>query len=107
MFSKLKKELRQLQASPPGKRFQELHERRRAEGRAHNPLTLIVGVVLIIIGIALMVLPGPGILVAAAGLALIAQDLPLFARALDATEARVRRWLGWEKPAAASSPTER
>lgn len=54
-----------------------------------------------------MVLPGPGILVAAAGLASIAQDLPLVARALDAAESRVRRWLGWDTPAPASAPPDR
>ena len=90
MFGKLKQHFHELKASPPGRRFQDLHERRAHRGKKRKPLMVGFGIVLILAGALMLIAPGPGLLAIAVGIGIIAQELPAVARTLDALELRVR-----------------
>lgn len=99
MLEKARRSWRELKASPPGRRFQERHERRRRrhEGGARKAVTLGAGVVLVLVGLVLLPAPGPGMVVVALGGALLARESARVARLLDRTEVLGRRILGWAR----------
>jgi hypothetical protein len=101
MLDYVKRQFRELKASPPGRRFQELYRRRQNVGRMRKPLVIAGGLALIVIGIVLLVIPGPGTIFLVGGVALTAQELLCVARALDWLELRGRKW--WRRRRAASA----
>ena len=92
MKSFLKREYRKLKASPPGRRFQELHRRRVEKRKSRQPWLAIAGLPVLLFGIFLLFVPGPGVIFVVVGLALFAQESPFVARALDAAELRLLCW---------------
>jgi hypothetical protein len=86
---------RSLEASPPGRRFQERFFRNRR--RRGTPLSwrrlvkLGSGVLICLAGFFLMPAPGPGWVVFVLGAALISDEFLFVARTLDWGELRVRR----------------
>ena len=90
MLEKLKHQFHQLKASRPGRRFQDLHERRADSGKKRKLLMIGAGIVLLLAGVLMLVAPGPGLLAIAVGIGLIAQEIPSVARALDWLELRIR-----------------
>ncbi len=91
MLEPIKKRLRDFADSPPGERFQRQYQQRSGEhGGLVRALRLAGGVVVTLIGIVLMPAPGPGTLIAVLGLSLLAHESLAVARALDATELRLR-----------------
>jgi uncharacterized protein (TIGR02611 family) len=98
MFAKLKEEYGRFRASPPGRRFQERHQRRR-ENRRNSRMSHVLkiggGGIILLAGLFFMPAPGPGSLVAVLGLALLADEFRFLARLLDTSEVRLRHVLGW------------
>ena len=91
MLDELKKNYREWKASPPGKRFQELHQRRAERGSGSKAMRIATGVVLVVTGLLLLALPGPGIPFLVVGFALFAQEFAFVARGLDRLELWFRR----------------
>lgn len=86
-IQKLKKEWRRFLQSPPGRRFQDFHDRRRTrrgtrQGSGGKGL-LIAGIAITVAGIVLLPLPGPGSIIVAGGLMLVASESVIVARILD------------------------
>jgi uncharacterized membrane protein HdeD (DUF308 family) len=81
--------------SPPGRRFQELYERRAPRSILKRWGRLLGGVLLCLAGLVMLVAPGPGILILLIGGALMAQESVAVARVLDRAELRIRRW--WKR----------
>lgn len=87
MWKQLKQAWAELKKSRPGKRFQDLHDRRKSKRKAWQaPLLLALGAVLTIAGVIMLVIPGPGLLFIFAGLAVIARESRWVAQALDGLE---------------------
>jgi len=96
MLGPLKENWQFLRQAPAGERFVRYYKRRR-ERRRHpwlGKLRLLGGVLTMIVGVVLMPAPGPGMLIVAVGAALVAGESRLFARFLDRSESRLRRWFG-------------
>lgn len=93
MLKRLRAAWRPLKDGKPGRRFQDVHESRKAQrrGRPWRFLFIAGGLAIVVVGIVLLPAPGPGWLVIFAGLGLLAQESLLVARALDAVEVRIRR----------------
>jgi membrane protein DedA with SNARE-associated domain len=79
--------------SAPGRRFQELYERRAPCSVLKRWGRLLGGGLLCLAGLVMLVAPGPGILILLIGGALVAQESIAVARLLDRAELRIRRWL--------------
>ena len=79
--------------SPPGRRFQELHERRAPCSALKRWGRLVGGVLLCLAGLVMLVAPGPGILILLIGGGLMAQESVAVARFLDSAEVGIRRRL--------------
>jgi hypothetical protein len=81
----------------PGRRFQNLHQRRRNGKSPNSPIERVVnsagGVGLVAVGVVLIPAPGPGWIIVAIGFALLASEFLGVARLLDATELKARGWL--------------
>jgi hypothetical protein len=96
MFQSLKKQWQSFLRSEPGRRFQDVHERRKAHrgGKKSGRMNLafVIGIVLSVAGLALMLLPGPGTIVLAAGLILLAKESLTIARILDFTDKKRDEW---------------
>jgi hypothetical protein len=92
MLRYIKRQVRQLKASPPGRRFQELHRRRQNAGKFRTLLPIAAALAFIVVGVVLLFIPGPGTAVLVLGLALISQEFLSVAHALDRLELRVRKW---------------
>ena len=99
MIDQLKQSYRELKASPPGKRFQELHRRRARGSEARRPLVLSAATIVLATGVVFLIVPGPGIPLVILGFSLIAQELLPVARALDWLELRLREAFGRKGPA--------
>jgi len=85
MFRPLKKQWKLFLSSPPGRRFHDFHERRKAQkDRGHAGKGLLIGgIVITLLGLVLLPLPGPGSVVLAGGLMLVAAESTAMARVLD------------------------
>lgn len=87
MFQKLRRQWKLFLESPPGRRFQDFHDRRHkrrgTRGAGRKKWFMIGGIVIAVAGLALLPLPGPGSIVLAAGLMLVAQESITMARLLD------------------------
>jgi hypothetical protein len=79
--------------SPPGRRFQDLHDRRAPCSALKRWGRLVGGVLLCLAGLVMLVAPGPGILILLIGGALMAQESVAVARFLDRAEVGIRRRL--------------
>ena len=88
----MKARLWEIARSEPGRRFQDLHQRRhRDRTRFMIVLRISAGIVLVIGGIVLSMPPlVPGFLVTLSGLVLIASQSRRVARWIDAAECRLR-----------------
>jgi uncharacterized protein (TIGR02611 family) len=97
MFQWFQKQWRELRKSMPGRRFQELHERRQASRQSpfRQRLGLGIGCLVVIAGIAMVPLPGPGWPIVLVGAGLLARESSRAARALDWVEVRFRGLLSW------------
>ncbi|HEX2100181.1 MAG TPA: PGPGW domain-containing protein [Candidatus Synoicihabitans sp.] len=106
MLTRLKHSWTQLRRSPPGERFRRHYEARHARGAASSTLRRVIlfaiAAVLLAIGVVLMFIPGPAILFFIIAGALLAEESRFVARALDASEVRLRRlwkkvWPWWQR----------
>src|SRR5215210_6242686 len=98
MLQRLKQAWREFKRSPPGRRFQELYQRRQKSRRAGAKRALFIGGGLLTIagGIASFPVPGiPSELIIVAGLAIFAQGSMRAARILDWIELRLRGPFLW------------
>lgn len=92
----LKKNWQQIKRGRPGRRFQDLYERRRNR-RAGKPaiariLIIIFGVGLMLLALVVGLVPGPGgMAVFILGLGIVSAEFRLAARLLDWLESRTRR----------------
>jgi hypothetical protein len=110
MLSNLRRDWLRLRRAEPGRRFQEVYERRRKRKRTRwsRPIWLAAGGFLVATGPLAGMIPGPGgVVVFFVGLALLGRELRPVARALDWCEPRLRRaWrrirLAWGR---AATPT--
>lgn len=93
MLKRLRAAWRPLKDGKPGRRFQDIHEARKAQrrGRPWRFLFVAGGMSIVVVGIVLLPAPGPGWLVIFAGLGMLAQESLLVARSIDAAELRIRR----------------
>ena len=92
-MQRLKQAWREFKRSPPGRRFQELYERRRQSrrGLAKRVLFIVGGLLAVAAGIATFPVPGvPSELIIITGLAIFAQGSKRAARILDWIELRLR-----------------
>jgi hypothetical protein len=96
MMQSLKKEWRHFLQCEPGKRFQQVHERRqkkRGEGGGWKKIVFIVaGWALALVGTVLLAMPGPGTIVLAGGLMLLASESLSMARMLDYADKKGNEW---------------
>ena len=93
MLQRLKQAWREFKRPPPGRRFQELYERRRRARRAGAKRALFIagGLLTVAAGIASFPIPGiPSELLLLAGLAIFAQGSRRAAKILDWAELRLR-----------------
>jgi hypothetical protein len=94
MLSKLRQHWNDFKASPPGRRFQDIHKRRGEEkGRMAGPRKFAfigLGLILSAAGIFFMAVPGPGTVILAIGLVFIARESLTMARFLDWAETKIR-----------------
>lgn len=101
MLTKLRQHWKDFKASPPGKRFQSVHQRRakrNGKGSAVKKWALIsLGLLLTLAGIFFLAAPGPGTIVLALGLALLAGESMTVARLLDWLELKFRPLYLWGK----------
>lgn len=99
MFAHAHKDWEAFKASPPGKRFQDVHKRRAQEGgsssTARRILLLCVGLVLTAAGIFFLFVPGPGTIMLFIGVSLIAGQSLLVARSVDRMEVLLRPSFLW------------
>lgn len=97
-MQRLKQAWREFKRSPPGRRFQELYQRRRrAQGAgAKRALFIVGGLLTVAAGVASFPVPGiPSELIILTGLAIFAQGSKHAARVLDWAELRLRGPLLW------------
>lgn len=97
-FDGIRRELRQLRADRPGRRFERGHERQRADKRALRWFLIGLGIFLIFAGALTFWIPGPNFLIVFVGLALVAAQWRFVARQLDRGEVVAREWKAkhWE-----------
>jgi uncharacterized membrane protein YbaN (DUF454 family) len=91
-----KETLQELEQAEPGKRFQQLYEKRQRSpnGNRKNVAFVVVGLLVIAVGIATYPVPViPSEIVIVIGLALLSQGSRRGAVILDGIEVRLRRWL--------------
>ena len=93
MISKLKKTMRQLRHSKPGRRFVDHYHQKKHDNTSawKRWLVIILGMVMTLAGLVLSLPPGmPGFLLWMPGLALVASQVKAVAIALDKLECAVR-----------------
>jgi hypothetical protein len=96
---RLRREWRALKSDKPGRRFAARHERRTEAGKSRGAgrwLSLVFALLFLAAGVVLLFIPGPAFVFLGLGGALLAEHSLLVARALDASELRLRaaaRWL--------------
>lgn len=100
MFAHAHKDWKAFKASPPGKRFQDVHKRREQSGKTASGgvrkfLIIGAGLALTAAGMFFLVVPGPGTVVMFVGIALIASESLLAARLLDRLELLLRPSFLW------------
>ncbi len=102
MFDSLRKHWRDFKESRPGRRFQDVHDRRAAErgageGGGGGYIGLVAGVILTVVGIVFLPAPGPGSVVLFLGLAMLARESRVVARMLDKAELKCRPAFLWAR----------
>ncbi|MGV3662307.1 MAG: PGPGW domain-containing protein [Prosthecobacter sp.] len=99
MFAHAHKDWEAFKASPPGRRFQDVHKRREKEGgkssTVRRMLLLGLGLVLTAVGMFFLFVPGPGTITMFIGIALIARQSLLVARCVDRLEVLLRPSYLW------------
>lgn len=95
MTATIRKHWHDFKTRPPGRRFQDIHRKARANKAVRKQgitKAAIIGggVLLTLVGIFFLAVPGPGLLVIAIGLILIASESITMARFLDWLEVKVR-----------------
>jgi hypothetical protein len=95
MFSRLKRQWRQLRADPSGERFRRRYERRKQERRSPLGRTAwtLAAIVLIGAGVVAIPLPGPGALLVVLGLAILAEESRTVATVCDRADAGLHKLL--------------
>jgi Putative transmembrane protein (PGPGW) len=95
MFSRFKRQWRELRSGRPGQRFRAQFERRKKArvGKSffRRWVTLVVAATLLIIGFILCFIPGPGIPFLVIGVGLLAEEFRSVASALDWSELKLRK----------------
>ena len=92
-MQRLKQAWREFTSSPPGRRFQELYERRRQSRRGLAKRVLFIADRLFAVAAGIATFPVPGVpseLIIVTGLAIFAQGSKRAARILDWIELRLR-----------------
>lgn len=99
MFAHVQQDWEAFKASPPGRRFQDVHKRRAQErgkaGTMRRILLLGLGLILTAVGTFFLFVPGPGTLILFIGIALIAGQSLLVARCVDRLEVLLRPTFLW------------
>lgn len=97
MFTKLKRQWREVMKAKPGTRFQARYEARKKDRASPlwKPLYVLIGTALLLVGLAMLAAPGPGLIVLFIGAAMLGQESLLVARALDRLEVKVRPLVNW------------
>lgn len=99
MFAHAHQDWEAFKASPPGRRFQDMHKRREEEGGKSSTVRRIfllgVGLVLTAAGIFFLFFPGPGTVTLFIGIALIAGQSLFVARCVDRLEVLLRPTYLW------------
>ena len=96
MWQYLKKQWRDIKCGQPGRRFQELHDRRQAARRSPRRRRVAIGIAgcVFVGGLIMMPLPGPGFPIVLVGAALLARESSRAARGLDWLELKCRHVTG-------------
>lgn len=89
---RIRREVRALRKSLPGRRFVGAHERHRLDRAVLRLALIALGGALALAGSLTFWIPGPNFVVVIAGLALVAAQWRLFARLLDHAELALHRW---------------
>lgn len=104
---RIRQSWKELERSAPGRRFQDLYERRRRAGHPHlkKIISIAGGLVLTAAGFFLLAFPGPGLLLIFAGMGMMAQYSKAASKALDKCEVGVRKLIAfgarmWERASA-------
>ena len=91
-----KQHYRAFRESPPGRRFTDLYERRKASSRGRfRPARILIvtlGLVFVAAGFFFLVMPGPGLIPTFIGFALLSMESRWMARWLDRGELLARKW---------------
>lgn len=96
---RLRQEWQALKSEKPGRRFTARRERRNEEGKKRGAwrwLSLVAALLCLAAGVVLLFIPGPAFVFLGLAGVLFAEHSLMVARALDATELKVRaagRWL--------------
>ena len=96
---RLRQEWRALKSEKPGRRFTARRERRNEAGKSRGArrwLSLGLALVCLVVGVVLLFIPGPAVVFLGLAGVLLAEHSMLVARALDASELKLRaaaRWL--------------
>jgi hypothetical protein len=102
----LKTDWQRFREDRPGRRFQNLHLRRRNGKSPRYPAERIVnsagGIGLVAVGVVLVPAPGPGWVIVAIGFGVLASEFLSVARLLDCAELQARRWLPRKPPGTVS-----
>lgn len=95
MFEKFKQTWNQLKESPPGRRFQEYHQRCQARRKSRWGLQRVSnvagGLALIVVGLVLVPGPGPGWVIVFVGGAILGGEFRPIACFLDRAELKARK----------------
>ncbi len=90
--SRIMRAIDKVREAPPGRRFEDAHERQRIR-RAPIRLTVLgFGIAFTLAGALTFWIPGPNFVIVLIGLAIVAGQWRVAARVLDRIEVALRRW---------------
>ena len=93
MFSHFKKGLTEFYNSPPGRRFQQLYNRRHQKNKSfiRRIAFIVTGLLLLPVGVIFWFIPGSGWVIIFIGLAFLSGESKAIARFLDFLEIKTRK----------------
>lgn len=90
--SRIMRAIDTLREAPPGRRFEDAHERQRIRRAPIRLIVLGLGIAFTLAGALTFWIPGPNFVIVLIGLAIVAGQWRVAARALDRIEVALRRW---------------
>lgn len=90
--SRIMRAIETLRTAPPGRRFEDAHERQRIRTAPIRLTVLGFGIAFTLAGALTFWIPGPNFVLVLIGLAIVAGQWRMAARALDRVEMALRHW---------------